>query len=101
MTCTIYILTPWIVFAERCSKGDILQIYRYLGLNKAESWSWKKCSYNAVNIDKTMDMNEALRLVNKIKKYYDCQNYDNWSAPFSNCPLKEVSASTYWGKSIV
>lgn len=97
----VEVCASWIVFAERCSKGDILQIYRYLGLNKAESWSWKKCSYNAVNIDKTMDMNEALRLVNKIKKYYDCQNYDNWSAPFSNCPLKEVSASTYWGKSIV
>ena len=48
-----------------------------------------------------MEMNEALHLVSKIKQYYNCQNYDNWSAPFSRCQLKEVSASTNWGESIV
>lgn len=43
------------------NKECIEEVYRYIGMNKAETWSWEVES-GKICINKAMDMNDAFRI---------------------------------------
>lgn len=73
--------------------------YKYLGLTKAETWSWNVRYKRELYIEKYMDTEEALNLKECIQKFGN--SHRDWLAPYGMSSLKELSVCKHWGESVV
>ena len=76
------------------NKECIEEVYRYIGMNKAETWSWKVESGN-IRVNKAMDMNDAFCIK---KKIYNLVNSDYRSRKTrERYSVKEFRIESCWG----
>ena len=82
------------------TKGDSIgEIYRFMGINKAETWSWDVNRWNRLFIEKCMDMNDANSMRRALQNFVN--SHSNWSVPGFHCSLQELSVCEHWGTSAV
>lgn len=88
-----------LVFGSITKENTIAEIYRMVGINKAETWSWNVKSWNRLFIEKNMDMDDAMNLKRILQSFVN--NHNNWSAPGFHCSLQELSVCEHWGTPVV
>lgn len=74
-------------------------IYKIMGINKAETWSWEYKGFNQLSIDKYMDMNDANSLKRKLQDFV--YSHSNWLESGFHCNLQELFICEHWGTSAV
>lgn len=78
---------------------SISDLYRLVGINKAATWSWNVERWNRVDINKTMDMNDAMQLKNILQNYISM--HSDYSRPDVFGIIQELSVCKHWGESDV
>lgn len=86
-------------FGSGTTGYSIEDIYKNIGVNKAETWSWECKPINKLVIDKNMDWDDADSLKRKLQEFVN--SHCNQSVSGFNCSLKELVVCDHWGTSAV
>lgn len=78
---------------------SLSDLYRLLGINKAATWSWNVERWNRLDINKTMDINDAMQLKNILQNYISLHGDYSRSDVFGK--IQELSVCKHWGDSDV
>lgn len=88
-----------LVFGSVSKSASISELYRLAGINKAATWSWEVKNWNKININKIMDMNDAIQLKNILQSYIS--RHSDYSRPDVLGKVQEFSLCKHWGDSVV
>lgn len=88
-----------LVLGSFSKTASISDLYRLIGINKAATWSWNVKRWNQLDINKIMDMNDALQLKNILQNYINMHSDYSSSDVFGK--IQELSVCKHWGDSDV
>lgn len=88
-----------LVFGSISKSVSLSELYRWVGINKAATWSWETKSLNQLYINKIMDMNDAIQLKSILQSYIS--RHSDYSKPDVLGTIQEFSLCKHWGDSVV